>query len=156
VITGDTPIVAGSCRFCGCTEEAACPGGCAWTDDSQTLCSQCLTVVDVAIAFVDALGVVMTGPQALTRRRESAWAALSIEAQRQLVSALSTHLEDVYDEIAQSIMDEAFLDSRTILEFLQARCPEQLDHDKEPLGQLVVRLLEPHVGSRLVLWGSGV
>lgn len=27
------------CRVCGCTEERACPGGCAWAETG--LCSQC-------------------------------------------------------------------------------------------------------------------
>lgn len=30
---------AGTCRVCGCIDEHACPGGCAWVDDS--LCSAC-------------------------------------------------------------------------------------------------------------------
>jgi hypothetical protein len=157
VITGDTPIVAGACRFCGCQEDTPCPGGCAWTDESQTLCTHCLTLVEVAITFVDALGVAMSGPRSLMRSQVSAWTALSIAAQRQIVAALHTHLEDTYDEIAQSIMDEAFLDSRAITEFLDARCPEELEKDDtEPLGAIVIRLLEPHVGSRLVLPGGGV
>lgn len=28
------------CRSCGCTEHAACPGGCAWIE--YDLCSRCL------------------------------------------------------------------------------------------------------------------
>jgi hypothetical protein len=31
----------GVCRGCGCTEARACVGGCAWADDSQTLCTTC-------------------------------------------------------------------------------------------------------------------
>lgn len=34
---GDDPDVA-TCRVCGCTDDAACPGGCEWADD---LCSRC-------------------------------------------------------------------------------------------------------------------
>lgn len=33
--------VPGTCQVCGCTDYAACPGGCCWADDSQTLCSSC-------------------------------------------------------------------------------------------------------------------
>ena len=29
----------GVCRYCGCTENRACPGGCAWMDPQQTACS---------------------------------------------------------------------------------------------------------------------
>jgi len=33
--------VKGVCRECGCTEDAACPEGCAWADGTQTLCTAC-------------------------------------------------------------------------------------------------------------------
>lgn len=35
---------AGTCRFCGCTEAAACTGGCAWVDQDETVCSNGLCV----------------------------------------------------------------------------------------------------------------
>lgn len=36
----------GVCKFCGCTEDEACDGGCAWMDDTQTLCSACAEKVE--------------------------------------------------------------------------------------------------------------
>lgn len=30
----------GRCRICGCTMERACPSGCWWADDTETLCRQ--------------------------------------------------------------------------------------------------------------------
>lgn len=37
----------GCCRYCGCTEERACPSGCAWVDPEASLCSSpgCLAQV---------------------------------------------------------------------------------------------------------------
>lgn len=35
-----------TCRECGCSNFAACPGGCWWVDDD--LCSSCAVAVDVA------------------------------------------------------------------------------------------------------------
>lgn len=32
----------GVCRWCGCTDRAACDGGCSWVDKRHTLCSACL------------------------------------------------------------------------------------------------------------------
>ena len=29
----------GTCRFCGCTEDVACEGGCGWVDQDETVCS---------------------------------------------------------------------------------------------------------------------
>jgi hypothetical protein len=31
----------GRCRVCGCTDDNACRGGCAWADDTHTLCTRC-------------------------------------------------------------------------------------------------------------------
>jgi hypothetical protein len=37
----EAPSGPGLCRHCGCTEQRACPGGCAWVNAERTLCSQC-------------------------------------------------------------------------------------------------------------------
>lgn len=39
--------VKGECRICHCTEKKACPGGCSWTDETETLCSKCDEELDV-------------------------------------------------------------------------------------------------------------
>lgn len=31
-----------ACQLCGCTEEHACDGGCAWADDEHTICTRCV------------------------------------------------------------------------------------------------------------------
>lgn len=31
----------GTCRVCGCTDDAACPDGCAWANQTHTLCTSC-------------------------------------------------------------------------------------------------------------------
>lgn len=31
----------GVCQVCGCTDEAACPGGCIWATPAADLCSRC-------------------------------------------------------------------------------------------------------------------
>lgn len=33
---------SGKCQICGCTEDHACRGGCAWVDQAQMYCSQCV------------------------------------------------------------------------------------------------------------------
>ena len=35
---------AGVCRYCGCTEERACGGGCWWVDVYRTVCSSSVCV----------------------------------------------------------------------------------------------------------------
>lgn len=34
--------VPGVCRVCGCTDGQACPGGCEWADENETICSRCV------------------------------------------------------------------------------------------------------------------
>ena len=36
--------MSGRCRFCGCTEERACPGGCSWVNRELTICSACARI----------------------------------------------------------------------------------------------------------------
>jgi ParB/RepB/Spo0J family partition protein len=40
----------GTCRECGCTEANACPGGCSWMDETETLCSSCAEKGEMAEA----------------------------------------------------------------------------------------------------------
>lgn len=35
-------VTPGTCRYCGCTDNAACAGGCSWADDAETVCSACV------------------------------------------------------------------------------------------------------------------
>lgn len=39
-------MITGVCKHCGCTSARACPGGCAWVDEQQTVCSVCLPKLD--------------------------------------------------------------------------------------------------------------
>lgn len=39
--TEKSKLQKGVCRVCGCTESTPCPGGCAWTDETETLCTTC-------------------------------------------------------------------------------------------------------------------
>lgn len=34
--------LAGVCRRCGCSDAFACPEGCAWADNTMTLCTACV------------------------------------------------------------------------------------------------------------------
>jgi hypothetical protein len=45
----------GVCRFCGCIDNKACPGGCVWMDKAHTLCSVCF---DKIIEFLKGLKIV--------------------------------------------------------------------------------------------------
>lgn len=40
-------LISGVCRRCGCTDDNACPGGCAWEDEDHTICSSCVDEMGV-------------------------------------------------------------------------------------------------------------
>ncbi len=46
-----------SCNICGCTDAAACPGGCAWVDfgDGEDLCTSCVLGAHLEQLYEDAL-----------------------------------------------------------------------------------------------------
>jgi hypothetical protein len=37
-----------ACRRCGCTDDRACPGGCAWMPHLKDVCSACATPAEFA------------------------------------------------------------------------------------------------------------
>jgi hypothetical protein len=37
------------CLICGCVEERACEGGCAWVDENVDLCTACCLKVPIAV-----------------------------------------------------------------------------------------------------------
>jgi hypothetical protein len=39
-------LLPGTCSQCGCTDDNACEGGCAWVDAEHTLCTACETPFD--------------------------------------------------------------------------------------------------------------
>jgi hypothetical protein len=36
---GAVEIRSGVCRYCGCTDERACPEGCWWLEETHTVCT---------------------------------------------------------------------------------------------------------------------
>lgn len=39
---------AGICRFCGCTDDHACAGGCGWANPAKNICTGCIARARVA------------------------------------------------------------------------------------------------------------
>lgn len=46
------PPRPGVCQGCGCTEDRACPNGCAWANTKRTWCSECVVVTDKQKVFI--------------------------------------------------------------------------------------------------------
>jgi hypothetical protein len=41
-------MLSGVCKFCTCTNDRACAGGCCWIDREETICSACVRKLDDA------------------------------------------------------------------------------------------------------------
>lgn len=71
-----TDAPPGTCCVCGCTESAACDGGCAWADDTRTICTTCAPGVTYASphrAIGDMLDELAHGTVVRADRKSRAW-----------------------------------------------------------------------------------
>lgn len=149
-------MIAGTCRYCVCTDAVGCEAGCSWTDDTQTLCSLCQDAEDLAQKVVDLFGRVgpmLRPPAALPA---PAWADLIFEQQQVLVMAHRRIVEATRETLIEEVSEDAIgamVACRSLAKFLTSHCPQHLEGD-EPIEDVVIRLLEPHVGSRIVMPGS--
>ena len=148
-------MTLGSCRYCGCEEDAACPGGCAWTDAMQTLCTTCLEAEVLAEQVVRVVGFAadVARPRINLVDATAGWVALTPDQKQLLVMTVRAIVERLHQTIAGELETEvrsALIELDEIAGFLQEACPEALRPD-ESISVLVRRLLKPHVGSRLVL-----
>jgi ferredoxin len=55
-------VEPGVCRYCGCTEAEACPEGCGWADEDETICTACQDLaLELGFSALDTL-VELEGP----------------------------------------------------------------------------------------------
>lgn len=145
--------ISGTCQYCACTDDRGCEDGCSWMDDTHTLCSLCHGAQELAIrvlAIFGAVGPLLRPPVALP---VPAWTDLTGDQQQVLVMAHRRTAEAMRDALMEGMTDEAIdaiVATRGLLQFLTTHCPQAL-RDDEPLELTVIRLLEPHVGRRIVI-----
>lgn len=66
------------CRRCGCTEDRACAGGCAWSDASHTLCTRCFAETAPGIKRRELTPCASCG-EGLCRDRSITFCRISVE-----------------------------------------------------------------------------
>lgn len=148
---------AGTCVYCTCTDARPCEGGCGWADDAHTVCTVCFLAGELAqrvVAVYAALGPRLRPPAVLPI---TSWDALTFQQQQVLVMAHRRIAEAMRETILEEFSDEAIAalaGQRALLQFLHTHVPQALAGD-EPIDQVAIRLLTPHVGSRIRL-PSGV
>lgn len=158
-MTSEIQPTTGTCRYCECTDDKACEVGCAWADDAHTVCTVCQTAVTVAETFLTVFNEVRfrERPQRLADR-DVTWAALTPHHQRVLVmctravceSWVETNLAQISEEAMEHLA--AANELGIIATFLATKAPHEL-RAHETVSQMVTRLLEPHVGTGLILPG---
>ena len=158
-MTSEIQPTTGVCKFCECTDEQACEVGCAWADAEHTVCTLCNTAVTVAGSFLTVFNEVRfrERPQRLADR-DVTWSALSPHHQRVLVmvtravceSWVETNLLQLSEEAIENLA--AANELGLIAELLATKAPHEL-REGETVSQMVTRLLEPHLGTGLILPG---
>ena len=148
-------MTPGLCRYCACSETNPCIYGCAWTDDTRTLCSVCADAVGTARALVDAAGVAIAteGIRLVT----SSFDRLPLERQAILVKTCRELVDSVREGIALALNDEAIEAVRqvdTISGFLLEHFPQEVGDD-DTAADVIARVLTPHIGSRIIVPGGG-
>jgi hypothetical protein len=149
-------VTAGTCRYCECTETAPCAGGCAWTDETLTLCTVCAEVVETARELVHVLHITAADAAAPLRVGVASFNTLTVAEQRTLVTICRALVDNVREGIAAAISEEAVEAIRqvdAIGAFLLQHCPDQVGDD-DTAADVVLRILDRNLGSRLVLPGG--
>lgn len=92
---------SGVCRYCCCEDHTPCLFGCAWTDDTRTLCTACRSaeVLAEVCLRVQAAAVRQTFPP--IGLVTSAWSGLVFEQRQILVMAMRM----VREEIARQVLE---------------------------------------------------
>lgn len=148
-----TPLERGTCRYCACQDATPCEGGCAWADADETLCSVCAEAARITSELVQILGIVATNPKAAIRLSAARWELLSLEQQRVLVMTCRATIEGIRLALIDALGEEAVaagVELNIISGFLLEKFQEQVTED-DTTSSAVLRLLEPHIGSRIVL-----
>lgn len=147
---------ADTCKYCGCQEFSPCEGGCAWADENKNLCTVCAHAAQLAGELVVILGAVAANPRLGIRLATAKWEALTLEQQRQLVMTMRATVDGIRSAIFDAIADDqitAAVELNVITEFLLEKCPDQVG-DEDSVSDVVMRLIEPHIGSRVVIPGG--
>lgn len=144
-----------TCKFCGCTDDNACDGGCSWADERRTVCSRChfaAELADSAMPLFVALGTRVTQAQAV------GWADLDDKNQQLLIMALRGLSEGIEEGVRADLTDGAVEATRELQElglYIIEKFPEERAHvveSEESITDVAIRLLN-HVRPALIVTG---
>lgn len=125
-------------------------------DDDETLCSECSRAEEIARAIVE----VFSRLSALKHPRlpippASPWEAFTLEQRRGLIMTCRGTVEAFRDGLFAAMTQdavEAIEQLNRLQDFVDERQPDAV-REGEDLAAALIRLLEPHIGSRIVLPG---
>jgi hypothetical protein len=117
-MTHDAVILTpGTCQYCACTDQSACPDGCDWTDETRLTCTRCAFAARIAVIHAHATAARRAnGPLvAITEadlaaaladftRRPFAERAIAVDVARLVVALVRTATED--ELVATGLLDD--------------------------------------------------
>lgn len=121
-----TPWDVARCRVCGCTDDAACEGGCSWASPGHDLCSSCSARERAVRDRLDALFAERMDAAEKIHGSVTAY-AISCDLDEEHAACLDTAIEVAFnprdDDIDQaSIMVNAVLDAAAFIASLPCTC----------------------------------
>ena len=146
-------MMAGTCRYCTCTDADGCEGGCNWADPDRTICSTCFAAVEIVELVLEVFAAI--GPRARPPipLPVVAWDGLNGEQQQLLVMAFRRLVEAHRDTLRDELQEDAIAvatEFGIIGNFLEQHFPDEVTDEAEPLSAILIRILTPHVGARIL------
>lgn len=146
------------CVYCLCNDTALCESGCSWVEDpaGRAICSSCADSEDVATRVWELILSLSPRAKPPIAVEAPVWADLGFPNQQLLVMAHKRLIERAYQAMGEELSDQAFaalLALQGITQFIHERAPQHLQDDR-PIEEVVMQLLEPQLGSRIILPGS--
>lgn len=146
--------MSGTCRFCVCTDDKGCEGGCSWVDQERTVCSLCFAAVEIVDKFLTIFAAVAPRARPPIALPAVAFADLILPQQALLVMACRRTVEQYRETLRDELADDAVAVSQEfgiIGDFLDTHFPTEVQDETESLSTILLRLLTPHIPARVVL-----
>jgi len=136
---------AGTCKYCGCSEQRACPGGCTWSDETRTVCAPCADGEIIAKTTVLAFNM-----PAIRDKVRRSWTDLPGDDRRGLVTVCRTVADRWLEGALADVAGPMLEDIHALLAFLEERFAGEQRENESPMTT-AIRLLTEGRTSRIVI-----
>ena len=138
-------MTAGTCQYCGCAENQACPGPCRWRDDTRTVCSACDDGEKIARVLVEVFPRTIPG-----RSRPATFDAFASPDAQRLVMVCRAAAETWIEGTVADVIGETLEDLRELMAFLDERFRGEMRPEESPTS-MAIRLLSEGRTTRIIV-----